>query len=128
MYLNSETHSSPTHVAEQQDGGSFLFGLLIAMFVVVMSLAGCASMGRDFPSGMVSEIRIGETTQAEVREMFGKPWRVGIDSGTRVWTYGRYRYSLFEAVAPSETEDLVIRFDHRGVVQAYNYNTTRHQQ
>lgn len=83
--------------------------------------AGCATVGRDFPSYQVPRIKIGETTQAEIRTMFGNPWRVGIEDGTKTWTYGRYRYGLF---AETSTQDLVVRFDDYGIVTSYTYNTT----
>ena len=84
--------------------------------------SGCASVGQDFAASRVMEIKIGETTQQEVREIFGAPWRVGIEDGKNTWTYGKYKYSLFGA---DETEDLVIRFDNRGIVRSYTFNTTR---
>ena len=71
------------------------------------------------------EIRIGETTQSEIRSMFGEPWRTGLDDGQRTWTYGRYRYGLFSE--PSTT-DLVIRFDSGGVVVSYSFSTTEHKE
>lgn len=101
---------------------AILFGLL-AMFVLFS--AGCATVGRDFSVSKVSEIRIGETTQDDIRAMFGSPWRVGIEDGQRTWTYGKYRYRLFgEKIA----QDLLIRFDERGVVASYTFNTTEHQE
>ncbi len=102
--------------------------LLLCLVLAAMSLAGCATMGRDFPSGMVSELQVGKTTQEQVRAMFGRPWRVGVENGQRTWTYATYRYSLVEMFARSFTEDLVLHFDNRGVVSSYAYNSTRHQQ
>ncbi|MBD3236246.1 MAG: outer membrane protein assembly factor BamE [Candidatus Eisenbacteria bacterium] len=84
---------------------------------------GCATVGREFPVERVGEIRIGETTQEQVYEVFGSPWRVGLEDGLRTWTYGRYRYRLF---GEARTEDLVIRFDDQGLVTSYTFNTTEH--
>jgi hypothetical protein len=82
---------------------------------------GCMNVGREFPVEPVRKIEIGKTTQRDVRGMFGEPWRTGIEDGERTWTYGRYHYSLFgEAV----TRDLVVRFDGRGVVTSYTFNST----
>ncbi len=91
--------------------------------VVVLLFAGCATVGRDFPDFRVSEIQINQTTQSEIRSMFGSPWRVGIEDGQPTWTYGRYRYQAF---GPASTKDLVIRFDNRGTVTSYTFNTTEH--
>ena len=101
---------------------NLLFGL-VALFM--FSCASCATVGRDFPVDRVSDIRIGETTQKEIRAMFGPPWRVGIEDGQRTWTYGKYRYSAFRA---SSTQDLVVRFNDRDVVASYTFNTTEHQE
>jgi hypothetical protein len=87
----------------------------------VLAIAGCATIGQDFPDARVSEITIGKTTMTEVQAKFGEPWRVGVEDGERKWTYGRYRYSMFGS---SRTKDLAIRFDERNVVSSYSYNTT----
>jgi outer membrane protein assembly factor BamE (lipoprotein component of BamABCDE complex) len=84
--------------------------------------SGCASVGHEFPASQVSTIRIGETTQNDVYTTFGSPWRTGIENGMKTWTYGDYHYSLFNE---GSTEDLVIKFDKRGVVAAFVFNTTK---
>lgn len=94
---------------------------VIAMSAFLLT-SGCASIGHEFPAGQVSTIRIGETTQNDIYTTFGAPWRTGIDNGMKTWTYGRYYYSLF---SDGETEDLVIKFDNRGVVASYVFNTTK---
>lgn len=93
--------------------------------IVVTLFTACATVGRDFPDAKVAQITIGETTQTQVREMFGAPWRVGIEDGQRTWTYGRYKYRLF---GHSNTKDLVIRFDDDLVVSSYTFNTTEHEE
>jgi len=99
----------------------------IVFFGIAMLLFGaaCATVGKEFPVKMVPEIRIGETTRAEVREMFGPPWRTGLEDGMPTWTFARYRYSLF---GDEETEDLVVRFDANWVVTSYTFNTTEHDE
>ncbi|MEQ9544496.1 MAG: outer membrane protein assembly factor BamE [Marinobacter sp.] len=94
-----------------------------AIVLVALSLmvAGCATVGQDFPTHNVDQIEIGETTRTEIQEMFGKPWRTGIEDGKRTWTYGKYRWSAF---GDAETTDLVVRFNPDGTVSSYVYNTT----
>ncbi|EIC29570.1 MULTISPECIES: hypothetical protein [Methylomicrobium] len=94
----------------------------LTAMLVFLSVSGCASIGHEFPAGQVSTIRIGQTTQNDIYTTFGAPWRTGIDNGMKTWTYGHYRYSLF---SEGETEDLVIKFDNRGVVASYVFNTTK---
>lgn len=92
-----------------------------ASALAALLLAACATAGREFPESQVRNVRIGQTTQAQIRSMFGPPWRTGVENGDETWTYGRYRYSLFE---PESTSDLKIRFDAKGVVTSYTYSTT----
>jgi outer membrane protein assembly factor BamE (lipoprotein component of BamABCDE complex) len=102
-----------------------LINLLGIAAMLMLFSASCATVGRDFPVSQVSDIRIGNTTQDEIRAMFGSPWRVGIEDGQRTWTYGKYCYRLF---GEASTQDLVIRFDERNVVVSYTFNTTAHQE
>ena len=96
-----------------------------AWLLLSLALVSCASVGREFPDNRIDEIRIGVTTQDEIRAMFGAPWRIGLEDGRRTWTYGKYKYRLF---GDADTKDLVIRFDDEGIVTSYTYNTTEHEE
>jgi hypothetical protein len=96
-----------------------LGGLVVMIFLMV---SGCATVGHEFPTAPVSTIKIGETTQNDIYTTFGAPWRTGLDNGMKTWTYGNYYYSLF---SDGSTEDLVIKFDNRGVVASFVFNTTK---
>lgn len=87
--------------------------------------AGCATVGHDFAADRVPQIRLGVTTQEEIRSLFGAPWRTGLEDGKQTWTYGKYHYSVFKEAS---TKDLVIRFDDRGIVTSYTFNTTEQPQ
>jgi hypothetical protein len=107
-------------------GGRVEPGALVALIISMSFLASsCATVGRDFPVASVPDIRIGETTQADIREVFGPPWRVGIEDGRTTWTYGKYRYRLF---GERSTTDLVVRFDAGGVVASYSFSTTEYEE
>lgn len=95
-------------------------GGLVVMMILLTS--GCATVGHEFPASQVSTIKIGETTQNDIYTTFGSPWRTGLDNGMKTWTYGNYYYSLF---SDGSTEDLVIKFDKRGVVASFVFNTTK---
>lgn len=90
--------------------------------IAMTAVPGCASVGRDFPASRVVDIKIGQTSQQQIKQLFGEPWRIGLENGERTWTYGKYRYSLFGS---SETEDLLIRFDPQGIVRSYTFNSTQ---
>ncbi|CAA9891232.1 conserved hypothetical protein [Candidatus Methylobacter favarea] len=95
------------------------YGLIL---LITLVFSGCASVGREFPADKVSTIRIGETTQNDIYNTFGSPWRTGIENELTTWTYADYHYSLF---SDSSTEDLVVRFDRNGIVASYVFNTTK---
>lgn len=94
---------------------------LAALLVTLFIFTACASAGRYFPESAVRKIEIGETSREEVRSMFGTPWRTGIEDGKETWTYGHYRYHPFRG---SDSSDLVVRFDDRGIVSSYSYSAT----
>jgi outer membrane protein assembly factor BamE (lipoprotein component of BamABCDE complex) len=101
---------------------------IISLAIIValtIAISGCFTVGHDFPVDQVSAIKIGKSTQEDIRSMFGSPWRVGMEDGQRTWTYGKYRYSAF---SETKTQDLVIRFDDQGKVVSFTFNTTEHQE
>ena len=103
---------------------TFLARLVFFVFLALL-VPGCYSIGRKFPEVQVPQIKAGQTTQNEIRAIFGTPWRVGIEDGEQAWTYGNYKYSLFEE---TKATDLVVRFDDNGLVTIYKYSTTEHDQ
>nr|WP_321465842.1 outer membrane protein assembly factor BamE [uncultured Desulfobulbus sp.] len=88
----------------------FLFGLL---------LTGCISAGKDFNTHMVPQIQLHQTTRAQIEQMFGRPWRTGVEDGRPTWSYGTYKTGLGDTLS----RDLVIRFDVDGTVASYTFNS-----
>jgi len=89
--------------------------------VVLLFGSACFTVGRTFRVDSVKNIEIGTTTRSEIRKVLGDPWRTGVENGQRTWTYGHYRYSAF---GTTMTRDLVVRFDDKDIVVAYNFNST----
>lgn len=87
-----------------------------------LQLAGCATVGQEFAASRVPEIKIGQSTRQNIKDIFGSPWRTGLEDGKPTWTYGIYKYSVF---SPDDTQDLLIRFDNNGIVRSFTFNTTR---
>ena len=102
-------------------GAIKLSSLLLVSGIAATQMTGCFSVGQEFSASRVPEIKIGQTTKKDISDMFGTPWRTGMEDGRPTWTYGIYKYSLFG----SETEDLLIRFDPQGVVRSYTFGSTR---
>jgi hypothetical protein len=90
------------------------FMLLAMLSLPVISCTN--TMGRPFPVKQVRLIEIDKTTQAEIRQMFGDPWRTGLEDGKRTWTYGEYSLHM--------TRDLVIRFNDQKVVKSYSFSSS----
>jgi len=84
-------------------------------------IAGCATVGHDFPVDQIKNIQIGKTTKEEIRNIFGEPWRVGLEDGQETWSYGQYHYAMF---SEKDAKDLVVRFNDKDLVESYTFNTT----
>jgi hypothetical protein len=90
---------------------------LVFFVILNLSLTGCMpSVGRPFPVEQVRQIEIGKTTKSDVRQMFGDPWRTGIEDGYRTYTYGEY--------SVNNSRDLVIRFDNQEIVKSYSFSSS----
>lgn len=94
---------------------------LLAIAITGAILSGCATVGKDFDSTSLSWLKAGETAKKDVLEKLGDPFRVGMDSGDKTWTYGYYKYRL---IGDSATKDLVIRYSADGKVKSYTLNTS----
>ena len=99
-----------------------LSSLLLAGGIAATQLTGCVTVGQEFAATRVPEIKVGQTTKKDISELFGTPWRTGMEDGRPTWTYGIYKYSLFGG---DDTQDLLIRFDPQGVVRSYTFSSTR---
>jgi len=93
----------------------------LLILILTGLLVGCATVGQPYAEHKVAAIVIGETSKADIRKMFGEPWRTGLESGQQTWTYGYYYYSVF---SDAQTSDLVIRYNKEGMVASYSYNRT----
>lgn len=99
-----------------------LCSLLLVSGIASTQLTGCFTVGQEFSPSHVPEIKIGQTRKQDISEMFGTPWRTGMEDGRPTWTYGIYKYALFGG---NDSQDLLIRFDAQGVVRSYTYSSTR---
>jgi outer membrane protein assembly factor BamE (lipoprotein component of BamABCDE complex) len=114
----------------QESSKTSLHLLSLSKFLLVLTgllffASACITLGKDFPVAYVPAIKIGQTSKSEVRKMFGSPWLSGNQDGELAWTYGNYDYSVF---GDRKAKDLVIRFDENGVVTAYTFSTTEHNE
>lgn len=91
----------------------------VLALVCGLLLTGCVSAGKDFNVHMVRQIQLQQTTRAQIEQMFGSPWRTGIEDGKQTWSYGYYKHSLSDTMS----RDLVVRFNPNGTVASYSFNS-----
>jgi len=93
----------------------------LAMLLFVLLLAGCMTVGRQFPVEKVGRIEVNKTKRADIMAMFGTPWRTGLENGKKVWTYAHYEYGLG---GQTLARDLVVRYNEDGTVAYYSFSST----
>ncbi|MCH8158126.1 MAG: outer membrane protein assembly factor BamE [Nitrospinae bacterium] len=93
----------------------FILSILLGSLWI---LGGCGTAGKNFDESKVSKIVNGTTNRAEIRKMFGQPFKTGIQNGQPVWVYEYNRYS---SINPDKSKDLIIVFGPDGVVQSHQF-------
>lgn len=91
---------------------------LVLTIPALLLAAGCAlAFGRHFPSPEPTSIRMSVTDKAALRNAFGEPYQVGLDSGDPTW-----RWFYAERSAGTETtKDFTVRFNPDGTVKSYSF-------
>ena len=95
--------------------------MLIIFLGAVLVLSGCGTVGKNFNQSKTANIANGITTQAEIKKMFGKPFKTGIQNGQPVWVYEYNRYYLIDN---DVSKDLIVVFSPMGVVQSHQFMTS----
>ena len=93
-----------------------LWSLLILLLAI-----GCGTVGKDFSSDKVQNIQSNVTTQSEILDWFGIPFKEGVENSHTMWTYQRDKYSIF---TDAQSKDLVILFDDNNIVKAYRFTSS----
>ena len=90
------------------------------VMLLLLSFIGCASVGKDFDSKKVENIKNNVTTQLEIIDWFGVPFKEGTENGYTMWTY---QIDKWRALGNMESKGLVILFDEQNKVKAYRYES-----
>jgi hypothetical protein len=90
---------------------------LLAFYMLV---AGCGTVGKDFDSSKVQKIQKNVTTQLEILDWFGVPFKEGTENNHTMWTYQR---DTWQAIGEGQSKGLVILFDDKNIVKAYRYES-----
>jgi outer membrane protein assembly factor BamE (lipoprotein component of BamABCDE complex) len=70
---------------------------------------------------MLKALVQGQTTKADVREIFGVPQEIVLSSGIETYLYIREKSVGWISKACERTEMLTVRFDPTGVLKEYEY-------
>ena len=93
------------------------FGILVLFFLI-----GCyGTVCKNFDSSEVKNIKNNVTSQSEILENFGIPFKEGTENGQTMWTYD---FNQWKALGPAQSKDLVILFDKNNTVKAYRFTAT----
>ena len=95
---------------------------LNTVIFLVIFLASChGTMGKNFDSSELKSIQNNVTSQEEILERLGAPFKKGFENRQTIWTY---QFDQWNAVGPTHSKDLVILFDKENIVKAYRYATS----
>ena len=98
--------------------------LYAAGFLILFFLIACGSIGKNFDSSQLKNIKNNVTSEEEIFKKFGEPFKKGIENGQEMWTY---QFDQWSAMGPAQSKDLVILFDKKNIVKAYRYTTSNVQ-
>ncbi len=93
-------------------------GLLLGFLMI----SGCGSTGKEFDETLIDNIVNGTTTQDQVEEMFGPPFKKGIQNGRTIWVY---EYNEYNAIGDDQSKDMVVVFEDTGVVRSHQFMTDK---
>jgi hypothetical protein len=93
----------------------------VLLMVLYMFVVGCGTVGKDFDSSKVKKIQNNVTTQIEILDWFGVPYKEGKENNHTMWTY---QLDSWQAIGEGQSKGLVILFDDKNIVKAYRYESS----
>ena len=96
-------------------------GLVFVVGIISIS-NGCGTVGKNFNTSKVENIVNGTTTRSDVKKMFGEPFKTGIQNGQPIWVYEDHHYSI---IREETSKDLIIIFNPDGIVQSYQFMSSK---
>jgi len=91
----------------------------LGLMLLLVSLAACFPVGRDFATFPVEKLQPNVTTKEQVYAAFGEPVEKGSDSGNESWTYYYYLYSV---AGPQRQKRLHVIFNRDGTVKDFSFS------
>ena len=96
-------------------------GLVIIVGITLIS-NGCGTAGKSFNTSKVESIVNGITTRSDIKIMFGEPFKIGVQNGQPIWVYEDHYYSI---IREETSKDLIIIFSQDGIVQSYQFMSSK---
>ncbi len=88
--------------------------------VLLTAMTGCWTVGKNFDSAKAKAIKNNVTTQEEILDTLGLPFKEGIENGKVMWTYEYNKDGLFMDI---ESKTLVILFNESNIVIGNRYDS-----
>ncbi|HEL7799720.1 TPA: hypothetical protein UMP09_003974 [Klebsiella pneumoniae] len=86
-------------------------------------LAGCATVGKDFPEQSVASLQKGVTSEQTVLATFGKPAYITSDSdGSKLYTW---TYAHATAFGAAKGKALIVKINNEGLMDSYTVSATQ---
>ena len=96
-------------------------GLIILVGIILLP-GGCGTAGKSFNASKIRSIVNGTTTQSDIKKIFGEPFKTGIQNGQPIWVYEDNHYSI---IREETSKDLIIIFSPDGIVQSYQFMSSK---
>ncbi len=94
--------------------------IFLLAFCMLALVAGCGTVGKKFDSDKVKNIQNHKTTQLEILDWFGVPYKEGKENNHTMWTY---QLDTWQLIGEGQSKGLVILFDDDNNVKAYRYES-----
>ena len=95
--------------------------LVIVVGIILIS-NGCGTVGKSFNTSKVESIVNGITSRSDIKKMFGEPFKIGVQNGQPIWVYEDNYYSI---IREGTSKDLIIIFSLDGIVQSYQFMSSK---
>jgi outer membrane protein assembly factor BamE (lipoprotein component of BamABCDE complex) len=94
--------------------------IAVALLFCAVFLAACMTIGRDFSTTPVRNIQQNVTTQRDIFNYFGEPYRKGLENGYETWSY---LYNYWELGQLRDSKELIVVFNKDNTVRTYSFNS-----
>ena len=95
---------------------------LIILVGIILPQGGCSTTGKSFNASKIESIVNETSTRADIKKMFGEPFKTGIQNGQPIWIYEDHHYSI---ISNDLSKDLIIIFGPNGVVQSHQFMSSK---